>query len=86
MEDDTVLLLHSFVTSLLQALPGPVEHSASDAIAGYMALHALKEDNNFVGPEILSRWIATFKYLCHNVMAVEVFYSKGQHATHGIIG
>ena len=81
MEDDTVLLLHSFVTSLLQALPGPVENSASDAIARYMTLHILKEDNNFVGPEILSGWISKFKYLCHNSMAVEAFYSKGQHAT-----
>lgn len=84
--DDTVRLLHSFVTSLLQAPPGPVEHSASDAIARYMALRALKEDNNFVGPEILSGWIAKFKYLCHNATAVEAFYSKGQHATRGIIG
>ena len=85
-EDDTVCLFHSFIPSLLQALLNPAESSASDTIARYVALCTLKDDNNSVGPEILSGWIAKFKYLCHNVTDVEAFYSKGQHAMCGIIG
>lgn len=78
-------LLHSVITSLLPTAPAPAG-GGTEAMARYIALRALRDDDNFVGPEVLSGWLAKLKYLCHNATAVEAFYTQANFPARGIIG
>lgn len=80
--EDILKSLHQFSVSLLvpqpegddPCLPG---HGWTCPIRCYLAVQGIREDGNFIPPEVLTPRLAMLKYFCRNCALIQAEQVKG---------
>ena len=72
--DDIYHAFHDFVWSLLLPQKNPL--ISSSPFYCYFALMSLKDDGTYVIPDVVTGWLAKFKYACRNAAILEAHSNR----------
>jgi hypothetical protein len=79
--EEILSLLHRFTLSLLIEQPEPEVNDPlackwTCPIRCYLAVHAIRDDGNFISPKVLTPRLARFKYFCANCALIQADRTK----------